>query len=167
MGNGVKDASRTPPGPGVDASGAPVVEKTHCGYGHEFTPENTYIRPGGRRDCRICKARRSAASAARHPARERARQRAYVEAHRQETLDRQRSWRARTRLTHLARRRRYYQQHAEALRAARRLYGQTHKAEARAYGDAYNHAHPEVARARARKRRARLNGISQHRSAEH
>src|ERR1035441_2592044 len=28
MGNGVKDASRTPPGPGVDASGAPVVDPT-------------------------------------------------------------------------------------------------------------------------------------------
>lgn len=32
-------------------------EKTHCKNGHEFTPENTYIRPGtnGSRDCRACK----------------------------------------------------------------------------------------------------------------
>lgn len=33
------------------------AQKTHCASGHEFTPENTYIRPGssgGRRDCRAC-----------------------------------------------------------------------------------------------------------------
>lgn len=32
------------------------ARKTHCKRGHEFTPENTYVRtdyPGGRR-CRIC-----------------------------------------------------------------------------------------------------------------
>lgn len=33
--------------------------KTHCKNGHEYTPENTYLRPrrdsGGRRDCRTCR----------------------------------------------------------------------------------------------------------------
>lgn len=29
--------------------------KTQCRQGHEYTPENTYIRPNGRRDCRECK----------------------------------------------------------------------------------------------------------------
>lgn len=30
--------------------------KTHCIRGHEFTPENTYVRPGGiKRECRACK----------------------------------------------------------------------------------------------------------------
>jgi hypothetical protein len=29
-------------------------EKTTCDHGHEFTPENTYIRPTGFRDCRAC-----------------------------------------------------------------------------------------------------------------
>lgn len=33
--------------------------KTHCKSGHEYTPENTYLRPrrasGGRRDCRVCR----------------------------------------------------------------------------------------------------------------
>lgn len=28
--------------------------KTHCRNGHEYTPENTYIRPSGRRKCRTC-----------------------------------------------------------------------------------------------------------------
>lgn len=32
--------------------------QTHCKYGHEFTPENTYVRPGGHRDCRVCLRRR-------------------------------------------------------------------------------------------------------------
>lgn len=32
------------------------ISQTHCKNGHEFTPENTYIRPGrdGRRTCRTC-----------------------------------------------------------------------------------------------------------------
>lgn len=32
------------------------AKATHCTQGHEFTPENTYIRPGrGGRDCRECR----------------------------------------------------------------------------------------------------------------
>jgi hypothetical protein len=27
---------------------------THCANGHEYTPENTYTRPTGQRDCRAC-----------------------------------------------------------------------------------------------------------------
>lgn len=30
------------------------ARKTHCKNGHEFTPENTYIRPKGGRKCRAC-----------------------------------------------------------------------------------------------------------------
>jgi hypothetical protein len=30
------------------------ASKTHCKHGHEYTPENTYRKPNGRRDCRIC-----------------------------------------------------------------------------------------------------------------
>lgn len=30
-------------------------ERTHCKRGHEFTPENTYIRPRGTRECRACR----------------------------------------------------------------------------------------------------------------
>lgn len=28
--------------------------KTHCKSGHEFNDQNTYIRPDGYRDCRVC-----------------------------------------------------------------------------------------------------------------
>lgn len=28
--------------------------KTHCDQGHEFTHENVYVYPDGRRECRIC-----------------------------------------------------------------------------------------------------------------
>lgn len=32
----------------------PHGRKTHCSNGHEFTKENTYHRPRGGRNCRIC-----------------------------------------------------------------------------------------------------------------
>ncbi len=28
--------------------------KTHCIHGHAFTPENTYTKPDGKRQCRAC-----------------------------------------------------------------------------------------------------------------
>lgn len=33
------------------------ARKTHCKYGHEFTPENTYIEAYGSRRCRACRGR--------------------------------------------------------------------------------------------------------------
>ena len=33
--------------------------KTHCIHGHEYTPENTYRRPRGVRECRACRAERT------------------------------------------------------------------------------------------------------------
>lgn len=33
--------------------------KTHCKFGHEYTPENTYICPDGLRNCRACTRERS------------------------------------------------------------------------------------------------------------
>ena len=37
------------------------ARKTHCKHGHEFTKENTYIRPMSRRgrDCQTCKGKRN------------------------------------------------------------------------------------------------------------
>lgn len=32
---------------------------TRCKYGHEFTPDNTIIRPSGKRECRACNYRQS------------------------------------------------------------------------------------------------------------
>jgi hypothetical protein len=43
---------------------------THCGEGHEYTPENTYVRPNGVRICRICKRAEKARYRARVAARE-------------------------------------------------------------------------------------------------
>ena len=34
------------------------MPKTFCKHGHEFTPENTYTRPNGRRECRTCQKQR-------------------------------------------------------------------------------------------------------------
>jgi len=33
------------------------ADKTHCAYGHPFSPENTYYTPTGERRCRTCRAR--------------------------------------------------------------------------------------------------------------
>lgn len=38
---------------------AQCARKTHCDYGHEFTPENTYIWRNKMRQCRICRDRRN------------------------------------------------------------------------------------------------------------
>lgn len=34
--------------------------KTECSNGHLYTPQNTYIRPDGARDCRVCRRLRKA-----------------------------------------------------------------------------------------------------------
>lgn len=44
------------------------AQRTHCIHGHEFTAENTYIRPEGRRMCRECQNRRTRESNARRRA---------------------------------------------------------------------------------------------------
>jgi hypothetical protein len=31
------------------------ARKTHCKWGHEYTVENTYLTPDGRRNCRTCR----------------------------------------------------------------------------------------------------------------
>jgi hypothetical protein len=33
--------------------------KTHCDHGHEFTPENTFLRKHGKRECRECMRQRA------------------------------------------------------------------------------------------------------------
>lgn len=34
-------------------------DSRYCRKGHEFTPETTYQRPDGRKDCRVCSSERS------------------------------------------------------------------------------------------------------------
>src|SRR5690606_27636904 len=38
------------------------ARKTHCVNGHEFSAENTHIRPTGWRECKTCKRRQNRAS---------------------------------------------------------------------------------------------------------
>jgi Recombination endonuclease VII len=58
-------------------------QQTHCKYGHEFTQENTYVRPkkgnsrGGKRMCRACRASRIKAWVAKNPERSDERNRRY------------------------------------------------------------------------------------------
>jgi hypothetical protein len=43
----------------VRNGGHPAANKTHCKYGHEFTPQNTHRNPHGNRACKACKACRA------------------------------------------------------------------------------------------------------------
>lgn len=43
---------------GLSAGSGLLRNAVYCRHGHEFTKENTYIRPDGFRDCRACKLRR-------------------------------------------------------------------------------------------------------------
>lgn len=38
-----------------ESSSAQRARQTHCKRGHEFKPENTYVRANGQRVCRTCK----------------------------------------------------------------------------------------------------------------
>jgi hypothetical protein len=40
--------------PQIRATADRLRSQTHCKRGHEFTPENTYLRARGHRECRAC-----------------------------------------------------------------------------------------------------------------
>lgn len=64
----------------VRNGGHGYAKRTHCKNGHEFTPENTYIRTGGARGCRQCRLRTSRAYM--RSEKGRARQREYMREYR-------------------------------------------------------------------------------------
>jgi HNH endonuclease len=43
------------PKPDAPRPNKPREPKTHCKRGHEFTQENTYTPPSGKRECRVCR----------------------------------------------------------------------------------------------------------------
>ncbi len=45
-------------GMGPSLTSARLSARTHCKYGHEFTPENIYRDTRGARQCRVCNRRR-------------------------------------------------------------------------------------------------------------
>jgi len=38
----------------INSGNKSELNRTHCPQGHDYTPENTYVRPNGHRDCKIC-----------------------------------------------------------------------------------------------------------------
>lgn len=64
----VPTAVNTRRGRGNEVSARLSATRTHCKYGHEFTPENTVMTKTGRK-CRICHNRRARESAERRRAR--------------------------------------------------------------------------------------------------
>ncbi len=57
-----------------------------CKRGHEFKPENTYVRPNGQRACKTCKQAYAREYRQRNLEKRRAYDRAYYEQHRDERL---------------------------------------------------------------------------------
>lgn len=43
-----------------DGPSAVNARKTHCPHGHEYTPDNTYVRKAGGRICKTCSQQRYA-----------------------------------------------------------------------------------------------------------
>jgi hypothetical protein len=85
------------------------VKLTHCKRGHEFTPENTYVSPGGKRSCRTCNYDRNRRWDKAHPGYSTRYVRKYREDPVKRELDRERSrrWKDENREANRARDRRY------------------------------------------------------------
>jgi len=55
-----------------------------CQRGHELKPENTYVRPNGKRTCKTCKQASAREYRQRNPEKRKAYDRAYYEQHRKD-----------------------------------------------------------------------------------
>jgi hypothetical protein len=51
----VTNRVNTQRGRAAEVNGARLRDRTHCPYGHEFTPDNTYKHARGDRQCRTCR----------------------------------------------------------------------------------------------------------------
>ena len=49
------EPERVPGRPSQVRRPEPEQERTHCGNGHDWTPENVYTNPRGQRHCKVCR----------------------------------------------------------------------------------------------------------------
>ncbi len=83
-----------------------------CKRGHELKPENTYVRPNGKRACKTCRQASDRAYRQRNPEKRRASARAYY----QRNLEKLKAY------DHA-----YYQRNLEKLKAHSRAYYEQHR----------------------------------------
>ncbi len=94
-----------------------------CKQGHELKPENTYVRPNGKRECKTCRQAYEREYRQRNPEKGKAYDREY----RQRNLEKLN-----------ASAREYYQRNLEKIKASARAYYEQHRDERLAYSKHHN-----------------------------
>ncbi len=83
-----------------------------CKQGHELKPENTYVRPNGKRTCKTCKQ----ASARKYRQRKTEKLKAYAREYYQRNLEKLKAYE-----------REYHQRNLEKIKAYKRAYYEQHR----------------------------------------